>query len=108
MRRFVRRHADFEADYIALLGDLVARGEREWIVTLASGLEDVCRMLSRFPAAGPRLADRGTVQMRKLLFPKGPYVAWYLYDDADPGGDVWLVRLFHARQRRPAPRPGKW
>jgi hypothetical protein len=92
MRRLVRRHADFEADYVALLADLVARGEREWIVTLADGLEDVGRMLSKFPAAGPRLAERGTVQMRKLIFRKGPYVAWYLYDAADPGGDLWLVR----------------
>jgi hypothetical protein len=57
MRRLVRRHADFEADYLALLADLVARGEREWIVTLADGLEDVGRMLSRFPAAGPRLGS---------------------------------------------------
>jgi plasmid stabilization system protein ParE len=108
MPRAVRRHPDFEADYLALLGDLVAHGQSEWITALGSGLEDVVRMLSAFPAAGPPIAERGTVQLRKLLFRKGPYVVWYLYDPTHPDGEVWLVRLFHARQRRPAPRLGRW
>lgn len=108
MPRRVCRHPDFEADYLALLGGLFARGERAWIETLASGLEDVVRMLSTFPAAGPCVAERGSVQLRKLLFRKGPYVAWYLHDPTDPEGEVWLVRLFHARQKRPTPRPARW
>ena len=60
-------------------------------------------MLESFPAAGPKVAEEGTVILRKLIFPKGPFVAWYLYDAADPEGELWLVRLFHARQKRPNP-----
>jgi plasmid stabilization system protein ParE len=104
--RAVRRHPDFEADYVELLEWLVDLGARARIVQLSSGLHEVVRMLAVFPAAGPRMAERGTVVLRKLLFPQGPFVAWYLHDAEDPGGDLWLVRLFHARQRRPD--PGRW
>jgi hypothetical protein len=51
---------------------------------------------------------REAVLMRKIIFPKGPYVAWYAYDPDDPEGEVWLLRLFHARQRRPAPSLRRW
>ena len=104
--RAVRRHADFEADYLAMLEWLVELGARARVVQLAQGLHSVVRMLATFPAAGPKVAERGTVALRKLIFPQGPFVAWYLYDMEDPGGDLWLVRLFHARQRRPD--PGRW
>ena len=60
-------------------------------------------MLARFPAAGPLMAEQGTVVLRKVIFPKGPFVAWYLYDTEHPDGELWLMRLFHARQKRPSP-----
>jgi plasmid stabilization system protein ParE len=104
--RVVRRHADFETDYVALLDWFVSEGDSLHIEQLADGLHKIVRMLSSFPAAGSKIAERGAVVLRKLLFPEGPFVAWYLYDTSDPRGELWLVRLFHARQKRP--NPGRW
>jgi plasmid stabilization system protein ParE len=106
--RTVRLHADFEADYVAQLEWLVSREERDWIVNLETGLEEVIQLLSVFPEAGTVVAERGTVVLRKIIFPKGPYVGWYVYDTSEPHGEVWLARLFHARQKRPAPSPRRW
>jgi plasmid stabilization system protein ParE len=99
----VKRHRDFEADYIALLDSIVDRGEPTWIDVLADGLDRTVRLLSSFPAAGAAVDSRGTLTLRKILFPRGPYLAWYVHDAGDVTADLWLVRLFHARQRRPAP-----
>jgi len=104
----VKRHPDFEADYVVLLDSIVKRGEPAWIEVLADGLARTVRLLARFPAAGARVDRRGTLTLRKILFPRGPYVAWYVHDEADPKGEVWLVRLFHARQHRPAPALRRW
>ena len=91
---------------MAILAWLVDLGARPRIVELAGGLHEVVRMLARFPNAGPRMAERGTVVLRKLIFPRGPFVAWYLHDAEGLDGDLWLVRLFHARQKRLD--PGRW
>jgi plasmid stabilization system protein ParE len=104
----VRRHPDFEADYVALLNSIVDRGEATWVGILADGLERTVRLLSSFPAAGTKVDRRGTTALRKILFPRGPYLAWYLHDIGDVTADVWLVRLFHARQRRPVPKLRRW
>ncbi len=103
MSRFVRRHADFEADFVKLLGVIVERGEEAWIAMLLAGVVDASAMLGKLPGVGTLMLRSGTVVMRKLVLPKGPYVAWYAYDAAHPRGDVWLLRLFHARQRWPSP-----
>lgn len=104
----VRRHPSFVADYLVLLEQLEQGGERERIVVLAHGLEEVVEVLSELPGVGVRLDAQGSVVMRKIIFKKGPYVAWYAHDSADPEGEVWLLRLFHARQKRPAPRARRW
>lgn len=101
--RAVKRHPDFEADYKAQLRWLVSQEARTQIVQLAEGLHEVVRMLSAFPAAGAVVAENGTIVLRKLIFPRGPFVAWYVDDLADPEGALWLVRLFHTRQKRPSP-----
>jgi hypothetical protein len=108
MPRPVRRHATFMADYVAILAWLEQHGDRDWILVLAKGLDDVVRLLSELPGVGSRMDARESVLMRKIIFPKGPYVAWYAYDPDDPEGEVWLLRLFHARQRRPAPSLRRW
>jgi plasmid stabilization system protein ParE len=108
MSRAVRRPRDFEADFLRLLESILSAGDESWISILLDGVKQASRMLGRFPAAGVLLAQRGSVVLRKLILRRGPYVAWYVYDTEDPDGDVWLVRLFHARQRRPLPRPGRW
>jgi plasmid stabilization system protein ParE len=98
----VRRHPDFEIDYLALLDSIVNEGDAIWIDVLADGLERTVRLLATFPAAGAMVERKGTATLRKILFPRGPYLAWYVHDVGDVTADVWLVRLFHARQRRPA------
>lgn len=103
-RRRVRIHADFDGDLTAQLDWLVAQGQRDGIDGLESGLEKVLELLARFPAAGPVLDRDGSLTLRKLIFPKVPFIAWYLFDTADSKGDVWLLRLFHMRQKRPAAR----
>ncbi len=108
MTRKVRRHADFEEDFLCLLESIVERGEASWIAILLDGVKRASAMLAEVPGAGSLIEQRGTVEMRKLILPRGPYVAWYVYDTASRDGDVWLVRLFHARQRRPLPRAGTW
>lgn len=107
MRR-VRLHRDFAADLIAQLDWLVAQGERSWIEHLVDGTGRIVTTLPTFPEIGSREADQGTVELRMIRYPKGPYRAWYVFDRDAPAGDIWLVRLFHARQRRRKPDPGRW
>ena len=106
--RRVRRHPDFEADYRSQIDWLARNGEREWIVTLASDLHRVVRLLSRFPAAGHLVERRGAVELRKLLFPKGPYVAWYVRDTSDLASPLCRGGLSPARPPRPVPDPARW
>lgn len=106
--RTVRRHPDFEADFVAHLEWLVARRERGWIEALGAGVEEVGLLLSMFPAAGALVLTRGTIQLRKLVLRKVPFLAWYVLDEAREDDDLWLVRLFHARQRRPKPDLRTW
>jgi hypothetical protein len=108
MTRRARRHAHFEADFVRLLDSIVTRGDEAWIEHLLSGVIEASGLVEQVPGVGTLMATSGTIVMRKLILPKGPYVAWYLYDAADRDGDVWLVRLFHARQRRPQATPGRW
>lgn len=108
MARPVRRHATFMADYVAILDWLERHGDSRWILILAKGLDDVVRLVGELPGIGACMDERSPVVLRKIIFPKGPYVAWYAYDAEDPGGAVWLLRLFHARQRRPSPSLERW
>lgn len=108
MSRSVRRHPTFLSDYVAILDWLEQNGDERWILILANGLDDVVRLVGEVPGIGAQLDARGSVWLRKIIFPKGPYVAWYAYDSAEPTGDVWLLRLFHARQRRPVPKLARW
>lgn len=75
---------------------------------MREGLDHVRRMLSKVPGVGTLVDTKGAFVLRKVFWPEGPYLAWYVYDPADRKGDVWLVRLFHARQRRPKPNPARW
>ncbi len=107
MRR-VRVHADFIADYAAQLAWLVQLGEESWIRNLISGNTWIVRTLARFPAIGPKLATDGSLVLRLIRYPKGPYVAWYMYDENDRHGDIVLVRMFHDRQEQPEPDLMSW
>ncbi len=50
----------------------------------------------------------GRIVLRSIGYPEGPYLAWYVYDESDPEGEVTLVRLFHTSQDRPTPNPARW
>ncbi|MBI3183943.1 MAG: type II toxin-antitoxin system RelE/ParE family toxin [Myxococcales bacterium] len=102
--RRVRLHPDFEADVRAQIDWLVTHRQARWLDNLDQGLQGVVELLSAFPGAGAVVGRREGRQLRRLLFRKGPYLVWYVVD----GNDVWLLRLFHARQRRPAPNPARW
>jgi len=106
--RRVRVHADFRVDQAAQLRWLVELGEGSWVDHLIAGTRWIVRTLTRFPAIGPIRATDGSLVLRSIRYPKGPYVAWYMYDENDPDGYVVLVRLFHLRQEQPEPDLARW
>lgn len=87
---------------------LAMRGEDPWVQTLIAGTRWIARTLTRFPAIGPIRATHGSLVVRSIRYPKGPYVAWYTYDENEPDGYVVLVRLFHLGQERPEPDLARW
>jgi plasmid stabilization system protein ParE len=103
----VRIHEDFEADLVAQIDWLVAQGQGAVVSALEDSLDRVLELLSEFPSAGEAVDQEGRRSLRKLIFPKGPLVAWYLFDADTPDSDVWLLRLFHSRQRRPPPKSNR-
>jgi len=105
--RRVLAHTDFDADYGAQLSWLVDHGERAWIENLLEGTRQIVKTLATFPGGGSAEAVAGTLILRAIRYPKGPYRAWYVYDTADPEGELWLVRLFHARQQHPKLDPSR-
>lgn len=91
--REVLLHADFEAE----------TGREEWIPSLLSEIEQLVEMLTEFPSAGVVVGQEGTESLRRLLLPRSPFVVWYVFDPAS-NRPVWVLRLFHFRQR--TVRPG--
>lgn len=67
-----------------------------WILKLERGVVEAFELLLDFPLAGSEVP---TPPLRKLVLHKLPFVIWYSFDEDT--GSVELLRLFHARQRRP-------
>jgi hypothetical protein len=65
-------------------------------------------MVREFPAAGAIVDRRGSITLRQLRHPRGPYLVWYLMDESKPNSAIWMARLFHIRQMRPPPAIGRW
>lgn len=107
MRR-VRQHPEFEADFLSQLGWLTEHGERSWVTNLFEGTTGLVATLRQFPAAGEIKDQRAGITLRQLHHPRGPYLVWYVTDERTPKVDIWMVRLFHIRQLRPAPDVGRW
>jgi plasmid stabilization system protein ParE len=82
---------------------LVERGEREWAARLREDLDEIGELLGRFPEAGRELARDGDASLRKLRLRRCPFVVWYGFDPL--AEQATFIRLFHARQRTPKPRP---
>jgi len=106
--RRVRLHGDFLADFERQIAWLERRGELAWIEGLEGDVIRALDLLSAYPAAGVLQHREGAIALRRLVLSSTPYLAWYVYDDDRPAGDLWLVRLFHSRQLRPAPAPSRW
>ncbi len=87
---------------------LATQGADPWVQDLIAGTRWIVRTLTRFPAIGPIRATRGSLVQRSIRYPKGPYVARYIYDESDPDGELVLVRLFHLRQEQPEPDLARW
>ncbi|WP_438017005.1 type II toxin-antitoxin system RelE/ParE family toxin [Sorangium sp. So ce315] len=108
MNRRVRFRREFARDLRDQVRWLDENRGIEWVERLRTGLDEAIELLARFPTIGPAEtkddADRAVV--RRLLLRKLPYVVWYLSDASDPGADIWLLRLFHARQQRPLAEAG--
>ena len=65
-------------------------------------------LLLAYPSAGVVVAREDEVVLRRVVLPSTPYVAWYVYDARRGERDVWIVRLLHASQKRPAPDISRW
>ena len=102
----VHFHSDFESDVRAQVRWLVAHRQRPWLEKLEQGLDEAVELLLEFPGAGEVVGKEPNVRLRKLVFRKVPYLAWYAVDELR--GEVWFLRLFHARQKRPSPNLERW
>lgn len=95
----VRFHADFRADFRKHLARLADHGEDARIDALRAGIDEGVDLLSRHPRAGTSERSDDRAEVRRLVLRRVPYVVWHAVD----GGDVWLMRLFHSKQKRGAP-----
>lgn len=105
MAHRIRHHADFRRDLRAQLSWLKENADPSWIEQLQADLRDARRLISTFPDIGTIEAGKGTFVLRRFLLAKAPYVLWFVRDTAAAKADIWFIRLFHARQKRPRPRP---
>ncbi|AUX43412.1 uncharacterized protein SOCE26_048600 [Sorangium cellulosum] len=108
MGRRVRFRREFARDLRDQVRWLQENRGIEWVERLRTGLDEAIELVARFPGLGPAEAkhDGDQTVVRKILLRKLPFVVWYLVDAADPGSDIWLLRLFHARQERPPAEAG--
>jgi plasmid stabilization system protein ParE len=104
----VRLHATFRRDFRAELSWLVEHDRPEWIPNLAPAVKEIADLLRRFPEAGPMQARSPRLILRKIIFRRVPFVAWYGHLARRPIRTVWLLRMFGARQDRPRPDPFDW
>lgn len=104
MPRRVEYADDFSRDLRAEVDYLRRRREWSWIATLQEDLAELAEMLTVFPASGRELAREGSETLRKLRLRRAPLCTWYTVDATAPNGPIRFMRLFHVRQKTPAPR----
>jgi plasmid stabilization system protein ParE len=97
--RRVRYHEDFRADLRSHVRWVRRERGSDYLARFRRGLEEAVRLVGESPEAGTIEDRRGSAVLRRLLLRDLPYVVWYIVEDGHD--EVWLVRLFHARQDRP-------
>ena len=95
-----RIHADFMADLRAQLRWLTRNRDRSEIEHLRGAIDEAIDLLSRFPNTGSIERQETSAVLRRLILRRLPYVVWFVRETRRPDADVWLLRLFHARQSR--------
>ena len=92
----------FDEDTHRQVDLLVEDGEWARILGLIAELALLRDRLATFPELGRELLADERETLRRIALAKAPYFIWYRYD---PQADtIRFARLFHARQRTPAPR----
>lgn len=89
---------DFRADLLEQTTELVAQGRQDWAERLIEEVEAAASLLVQFPRSGQVELRRQGRALRRVVFRKLPFVAWYHWDAK--AGRVVVIRLFHVRQRR--------
>lgn len=101
VRRVTARES-FRADVAAQIAFLLAKEEGERIANLAAEIEAAGRILGTFPELGREIGREGGTSVRALHLRRVPFVITYALAPERPPS-VTLLRIFHARQRRPLP-----
>jgi plasmid stabilization system protein ParE len=106
--RVVRFHTDASADLARQVAWLERNAAPSWLDRLQDDVARAIQLLRLYPGAGARVEREADVVLRRVPLPSTPYVIWYIYNERRAQGDVWIVRLFHSRQKRPTPDPSRW
>ncbi len=108
MARLVLR-ASFVRDVDARVAWLEENAPGEWLERFREGLTSVTRRIAAYPRSGTPLRDEAGVALRAKAFPgRLPYLVYYTHSSADPVDEVYLLRLFHYRQRRTPRQLSEW
>ncbi|TMG52509.1 MAG: hypothetical protein E6H84_13980 [Chloroflexi bacterium] len=108
MARRLHFHTDALADLARQTAWLERNAELSWVDRFEYDLARVRELLRAYPSAGKVIARSDQVVLRRVPLPTTPYLVWYAYEGSRPQSDIWIVRLFHSSQRRPAPDLSRW
>lgn len=81
----------------------------QWLEAFHDGLSAVQRRIAAYPHSGAPVKEQGRLALRAAGFSgRLPYLVYYVHRRTQPIKVVYLVRLFHYRQRRVLPRLREW
>jgi plasmid stabilization system protein ParE len=101
--------ASFVRDVDVRVAWLEENAPLEWLERFRDGLTSVTRRIAAYPRSGTPLQDEAGLVLRAMAFPgRLPYLVYYTHPSAEPIDDVYLLRLFHYRQRRTPRRLSEW